>query len=77
MKSEYPVSLIQDTGPSNRFALAGTEAIAKSIARLVDENEKLRRLAVMLTSELEVTPLAAADAHRRRRDKRRAQFHLT
>jgi hypothetical protein len=75
MKSEYPVSLIQDTGPSNRFALAGTEAIAKSIARLVDENEKLRRLAVRLASQLEVKPgLAAANAPRR--DKRRAPFHL-
>jgi hypothetical protein len=76
MKSEYPVSLSQDTGPSHGSALAGTEAIAQSIAQLADENEKLRRLAVMLTSELEVTPSAAADAQRRRRDKRRAPFHL-
>jgi hypothetical protein len=76
MKSEYPVSLIKDTGPSNDFALTGTEAIATSIARLTEENEKLRCLAVRLISQLEVTPLAAADAQRPRRDKRRAQFHV-
>jgi hypothetical protein len=52
MKSDYPVSFIKDAGPSNGLTAGSTDAVATSIARLKEENEALRRLAALLTSQL-------------------------
>lgn len=48
MKSEHPISLPKDGGPSAE----GADAIAATIARLKEENEALRRLAAMLSAQL-------------------------
>ena len=62
MKSDYPLSFIKDAGPSNGLTANSTDAIATSIARLMEENETLRRLAALLTSQLELArELAAAE----------------
>ena len=61
MKSDYPVSFIKDAGPSNSLTADSPDAIATSIARLMEENEALRGLAALLTSQLDhARGLAAA-----------------
>jgi hypothetical protein len=52
MKSEFPISFIEDTR-SSRHLMDSPEAVAKSIAHLMEENEALRRLAALLRAQLE------------------------
>jgi hypothetical protein len=54
MKSSCPASFIEDILPSNRLSGDNADVIAMSIARLMEENEALRRLAAVLTSQLDV-----------------------
>lgn len=54
MKSDFPVSLI--TGSSNHLVADSPEALAISIALLIEENEVLRRLAALLSSQLDFAP---------------------
>jgi hypothetical protein len=54
MKSGCPASFIEDILPSNRLTSDSADVIAMSIARLMEENEALRRLAALLTSQLDV-----------------------
>jgi hypothetical protein len=61
MKSDYFLSFIKDAGSSNGLTANSTDAIATSIAQLMVENEALRRLAALLTSQLDLERgLAAA-----------------
>jgi hypothetical protein len=61
MKSDCFLSFIKDAGPSNGLTANSTDAIATSIAQLMVENEALRRLATLLTSQLDLERgLAAA-----------------
>ena len=52
MSSKPPLSAIGETAQLHPFP--GRSGLANSIALLVEENENLRRLAALLTSELEV-----------------------
>jgi hypothetical protein len=52
MKSDFPFSLHQHTGSADEVATA--------VARLLEENEMLRRLAAHLSSQLELTLELAA-----------------
>ena len=54
MKSGCRASFIEDILPSNRLSGDSTDVIAISIAQLMEENEALRRLAAVLTSQLDV-----------------------
>ena len=56
MKSDFPVSLIEDTGSSNHVVPDSPESLAISIALLIEENEVLRRLAALLSSQLDFAP---------------------
>ena len=53
MKSEFPISFIEDTRSSRHLTMDSPEAVAKSIAHLMEENEALRRLAALLRAQLE------------------------
>ena len=72
MKSDYPVSFVKDAGLSNGLTTDSPDAIALSIARLIEENDALRRLAALLTSRLtsrvDLTPRSAAAEVDGRRD---------
>jgi hypothetical protein len=52
MNSKSPPSAIDETAQLHPFP--GRSGLANSIALLIEENEKLRALAALLTSELEV-----------------------
>jgi hypothetical protein len=52
MNSKPPPSAIDETTQLHSFP--GRSGLANSIALLIEENEKLRALAALLTSELEV-----------------------
>jgi hypothetical protein len=52
MKSKPPPSTIGETAQSHPFP--GGSGVANLIALLTEENEKLRHLAALLTSQLEV-----------------------
>jgi hypothetical protein len=54
------VSLIKDTGQSNRLTVDSADALATSIAQLIEENETLRRLAARLSSQLDLARGLAA-----------------
>jgi hypothetical protein len=54
MKSEPPLpSTMAETAQLHPFS-GSDHGVANSIALLIEENEKLRRLAALLTSQLEV-----------------------
>ena len=53
MKFETFVALSKNTELCNHLAVDGAEGIETSIARLIEENATLRRLAAELSSELE------------------------
>ena len=63
MKSDFSISFIENTGSSNHLMMESPDAIAKSIARLMEENEALRRLATLLTSQLDVVRKFSAAPH--------------
>ena len=63
MKSEFPVSFTEDTRSSRHLTMDSREAVAKSIANLMEENEALRRLATLLTSQLDVVRKFSAAPH--------------
>jgi hypothetical protein len=52
MNSKPPPSTTSETARLHTFP--GRSGIADSIAQLIEENEKLRRLAALLSSQLEV-----------------------
>jgi hypothetical protein len=52
MNSKPPLSTTGETARLHTFP--GRSGIADSIAHLIEENEKLRRLEALLTSQLEV-----------------------
>jgi hypothetical protein len=62
MKSDFSISFIENTGSSNHL-MESPDVIAKSIARLMEENEALRRLATLLTSQLDVVRKFSAAPH--------------
>jgi hypothetical protein len=51
MKYDFSVSLSKE---SNHLTVDNAEDLATSIARLIEENETLRRLAALLTSQLDL-----------------------
>ena len=57
MKYDFPVSLSKE---SNHLTGDSAEHLATSIARLIEENETLRRLAAKLSSQLELARGLAA-----------------
>jgi hypothetical protein len=54
MKSKPQSSTTTETARLHTFPGGDVHGVANSIARLSEENEKLRRLAALLTSQLEV-----------------------
>ena len=54
MKSKPQPSTTTETARLHTFPGGGDHGVANSIALLIEENEKLRRLAARLTSQLEV-----------------------
>jgi hypothetical protein len=60
MKPEILVALSKHTELCNHLAVDSAEGIETSIARLIEENATLRRLAAQLSSELELARGLAA-----------------
>jgi hypothetical protein len=54
MKSEPLPSTAAETAQLHPFSGGSDHRVANSIALLIEENQKLRRLAALLTSQLEV-----------------------